>query len=119
MKVTTDRELNELIKELENNPTSFYLTDKETWGNNIAQSVDERVDWVKEIESGHEDWGDYTEEEKNERLVELRNEIESRKKTLAEGMIKPSTDLSESLSAEHCGCLLFDCKRHGNKKNDN
>lgn len=97
---------------------SLYSTDKETWQNKINQGIDERLEWIKEIESGHEDWEDYSEGEKNERLIELSSEIELRKKTISEGMKKPNIDLSESLWVEYCGCLLFDCKRHGNMKND-
>lgn len=98
---------------------SLYQTNTTTWKNQISQSINERVDWIKEIESGHEDWEDYSEEEKRERLIELKSEIELRKNTLSEGMPKPKLDLSESLLVEDCGCLLFDCKRHGNRKNDN
>lgn len=97
---------------------SLYLTDKETWRNKINQSIDERLDWIKEIESGHEDWEDYSEDEKNERLIELSSEVDLKKKILTEGIKKPNIDLSESLWVEYCGCLLFDCKRHGNMKND-
>jgi len=97
---------------------SLYSTDKETWRNKINQSIDERLEWIKEIESGHEDWEDYSEDEKNERLIELSSEVNLRKKTISEGIKKPNIDLSESIWVEYCGCLLFDCKRHGNMKND-
>tara|TARA_R110001592_G_scaffold362246_2_gene675503 strand:- start:9 stop:1052 length:1044 start_codon:yes stop_codon:yes gene_type:complete len=97
---------------------SLYLTDEEKWRNKITQSIDERIDWVKEIESGHEDWEDYSEEEKCERLIELKSEIELRNETLSREMPEPKLDLTESLLVEHCGCLLFDCNRHGNRKND-
>lgn len=98
---------------------SLYSTDEVTWRNNIHQSIDERLERIKKIESGHEDWEDYSEEEKNEYLTDLTSEVDLRKKALSEGIKKPNIDLSERLWFEHCGCLLFDCKRHGNMKNDN
>lgn len=97
---------------------SLYLTDKETWQNEITQSIDKRVDWILEIERNNEDWKDYTEEEKSERLIELKNEIELRKEILSRGMNEPKLNLTESLLVEYCGCLLFDCTRHGNQEND-
>ena len=97
---------------------SLHLTDKETWRNKITQSISERVNWVKEIESGHEDWEDYSEEEKRERLIELKSEIDFRNETLSKRMKEPKLDLTDSLLVEYCGCLLFDCNRHGNQEND-
>ena len=38
--------------------------------------------------------------------------------TLSREVPEPKLDLTESLLVEHCGCLLFDCNRHGNRKND-
>jgi len=97
---------------------SLYLTDKETWENKITQSINEKLDRIKEIEDGHEIQEDFTEEEKREQLVELRSEIELRKNTLSTAMTKPNIDLSESLWVEFPACLLFDCNRHGNREND-
>lgn len=97
---------------------SLYLTDKKIWENNIYQSIDKKTAWIKEIENDHEDWKDYTTKEKQEQLVYLKSEIESRKKILSEGMAKPNINLSETLLAEYCGCLLFDCSTHKNIEND-
>jgi len=97
---------------------SLYSIDKGIWRNQINKEIDHRLEWIKEIETGHEDWKDYSEEEKNERIIELNSEVEKRRKTIAVGVKEPNINLSESLWAEYCGCLLFDCKRHGNLKND-
>lgn len=97
---------------------SLYITDNKLWREKIENSIDERKKWCEEIIGNHEDWNDYKEDEKQERLNELSNEIKNRQETLTTKLSKPIQDLGKSIWVEHCGCLLFDCKRHGNKKND-
>jgi tetratricopeptide (TPR) repeat protein len=97
---------------------SLFMTDNKLWREKINDSIDERKKWCDEIASNHVDWSECTIEEKKERLFELKEEIKVRQETLNNGMTKPILDLNESLTTEHCGCLLFDCKRHENKTND-
>lgn len=97
---------------------SLFKTDNNLWSEKINDSIVERKKWCNEIENNHEDWSEYTDEEKKERLTELTAEMKARQETLNNGMTKPIQDLSKSVLVEHCGCLLFDCKRHKNIKND-
>jgi len=97
---------------------SLYMTNNKLWRERINYSIDERKKWCKEIISNHEHWSEDTEEEKKERLTQLENEIKIRQEILANEMTKPIQNLTKSLLDEHCGCLLFDCKRHENRTND-
>ncbi|HEX8351073.1 MAG TPA: tetratricopeptide repeat protein [Hymenobacter sp.] len=97
---------------------SLYKTNNKLWIERINASIDERKKWSKEITSNHKDWIGNTEEEKKERLTELEKEIKVRQEILTKEMTKPIQDLNKNLTVEHCGCLLFDCKRHENKTND-
>ena len=97
---------------------SLFKTDNKLWNEKINGSIVERKKWCNEIENNHEDWSEYTDEEKKERQTELKAEIKVRQETLNNAMTKPIQDLSKSVLVEHCGCLLFDCKRHGNRNND-
>ncbi len=96
----------------------LFINDYKLWNEKINESIVERKKWCDKIESNHEDWIEYTNEEKKERLNELRDEIKIRQETLNNGMNKPIQELSISVFVEYCGCLLFDCKRHENRKND-
>ena len=49
---------------------------------------------------------------------ELKEEIKKREVILYNEMPKPSVDISKNVWYEYCGCLLFDCQTHNNKKND-
>ena len=97
---------------------SLYKTDKTIWEKQISKSIKERKEWIKEIKSNHEDWSDYTDKEKQERLNELQTEIQIREIFLENGMTKLEQEIIKSFCVEYCGCLMFDCKRHGNKEND-
>ena len=97
---------------------SLFITDNKLWRKKINDSIDERKKWCNEIANNHEDWSEYTSEEKTERLIELKSEIKIRQKTLNNVMTKPIQDLNKNIWVEYCGCLLFDCKRHECKKND-
>lgn len=97
---------------------SLFMTYNKLWKEKINDSIDERKQWCNEIESNHEDWIEYTDEEKKERLTELKAEIKIREEELNNGMTKPIQDLGKSVWVEHCGCLLFDCKRHENIANE-
>jgi tetratricopeptide (TPR) repeat protein len=97
---------------------SLYQTNKPIWSKQINKSIKERTEWIDEINSNHEDWSEYSTQEKQERLNELRVEIQTSENTLKTEMTKPKQEIKKSLWVEYCGCLMFDCKRHGNKEND-
>lgn len=97
---------------------SLFMTDNKLWREKINDGIVERKKWCEEILSNHKDWSENSSEEKKERLTELNAEIKVRQEMLNNGMTKPITDLNKSVWIEHCGCLLFDCKRHESKKND-
>jgi tetratricopeptide (TPR) repeat protein len=97
---------------------SLYRTNNKLWKKQIKKSIEERKKWCNEIETNHEDWSEYTNEEKLERLSEFKSEIKIRQETVEKGMTKPIQDLAKSVLVEYCGCLLFDCKRHENQLND-
>jgi tetratricopeptide (TPR) repeat protein len=97
---------------------SLFMTDNKLWREKINDSIDERKKWCAEILSNHKDWSENSSEEKKERLTELKAEIQVRQEILNNGMTKPIQDLNKSVWVEHCGCLLFDCKRHESKTND-
>uniref|UniRef100_UPI00404AEE12 tetratricopeptide repeat protein n=1 Tax=Flavobacterium sp. TaxID=239 RepID=UPI00404AEE12 len=97
---------------------SLFKTDQTLWNEKINDSINERKQWYNEIESNSDDWIAYTDEEKKERQNEFKTEIKMREETLSTGMTKPIQDLSKNIYVEFCGCLLFDCKIHKNKEND-
>ncbi len=97
---------------------SLYITDYEIWKEKLNESITERMKWCDEIKNNHEYWSEYTDKEKREKLAGIEKEIKVRLQALNNGMTKPIIELSENLLIEHCGCLLFDCKTHNNRKND-
>lgn len=97
---------------------SLFKTDNKLWNKKIKDSIDKRKKWCTEIESNHENWSEYTDEEKKERQAELKTEIKVRQEALNNTMNKPVQDLNTSVFVEYCDCLLFDCKRHENRMND-
>ncbi|MCP4442914.1 MAG: tetratricopeptide repeat protein [Aureispira sp.] len=99
---------------------SFVLaqTDKDLWLEIIQDEITDRKKWLDEIQNNHEDWEDLSTEEKQTRSEEFRVEIASREKAIQTGMGKPQLDINHYLRIEYCSCLLFDCKRHKNKADD-
>ncbi len=98
---------------------ALYTIDIKTWENEINKSIKQRNNFILEIENGHEDWENYSKEDKKEVLNEFKNEVKLKEEVLSKGMIEPILDLSKQLYIEYCGCLLFDCHKHGNRKDDN
>jgi tetratricopeptide (TPR) repeat protein len=91
------------------NPTLFDET--------INSLIDERREWIIELDNEHEDWEDYSPADKLERIEELREEIKLRESLKVKfEMGKPDSKLT--LFNEHCGCLLFGCEMHGNPMDD-
>ncbi|RYM32106.1 tetratricopeptide repeat protein [Brumimicrobium glaciale] len=97
---------------------SLYLIDRVKWNLLIKNLVDEKMVLLKEIESGHEDWDEYSVEEKKERIQDLKEEILIGEEALIDKFNLPIPNLKDHIIPEYAGCLLFDCKRHGNIKND-
>jgi len=97
---------------------SLYKTNNELWFETINKRILELKEWYSEIENNHDDWSDYTDEEKEEQLIDIKGEIKVKQEILSKGIAKPIINLNKSIWEEHCGCLLFDCKRHNNIVND-
>jgi Flp pilus assembly protein TadD len=97
---------------------SLFVTDKNNWNSQHNKMIAERENLIVEINTQPEDLGFDSEKEKNERLAELKCEIENIKELIKNGITKPDLDLSENVWIEPCGCLLFDCKRHENQPDD-
>lgn len=97
---------------------SVYLTNKEIWKNSLLESIKEKENWIKDIETGEDDDEYENEDEKNQQIKELYSEIESLRIMLENGLEEPLPKFENYLSVEYCGCLLFDCKRHENRKDD-
>ncbi|MCU4677310.1 hypothetical protein N7931_16930 [Catenovulum sp. 2E275] len=96
---------------------AVYKVNPKLFNKTISTLIEERKEWIIELENDGEDWEDYTATEKLERIEELREEINVRaglKSNFEVG--KPNTNLT--LFNEHCGCLLFGCQTHGNPKDD-
>ncbi|QNR23848.1 tetratricopeptide repeat protein [Croceimicrobium hydrocarbonivorans] len=97
---------------------SLFLSDSDLWRKEITRNLNRRIDWIAEIEGDHERWADFSTAEKSEGLNEFKSEVAALTDTLERGMKKPQSDLLGFLLVEYCGCLLFDCSRHGNLEND-
>lgn len=97
---------------------SLFLTNRKKWEDQLIKGNEEREEWISEINNDDEDWVFESDEEKQERLSEINAEIMEREKLLKLGISKPEVNLKESFHLEHCGCLLFDCKQHGNISDD-
>ena len=97
---------------------SLFISDKKRWISHHQKMISEREDWIVEINTKPDEWDFDSEQEKNERLSELKNEISNIKGLISNGISKPDLDLNENVWIEPCGCLLFDCKRHENQPDD-
>ncbi len=97
---------------------SLFVTDKNKWISQHDKMITEREKWIDEINTKPEEWDFDSEQEKNERLVELKSEFSNIKELIKNGVSKPDTNLNENVWIEPCGCLLFDCKRHENQSDD-
>lgn len=97
---------------------ALYLFDKNQWISNLSESICDFQERIDQILCNHEDWQDLNEEEKEELISDNKKEIALRNNLLKNGLTKPYIDIEFSIKSEHCGCLLFDCKRHENIDND-
>lgn len=97
---------------------SLYKANYGAWEQRIVSRLEEKLTWIKEIENGHEDWADISDEEQQEQIAAFKQEIFQREHALEQGITKPTPDLTKSILVDYCGCLLFDCQWHGNPKDD-
>lgn len=97
---------------------SIYKTNKGVFNKELEKGISERQIWIEEINDNHPDWSEYSAEEKKERIIELETEIKYRENIESEFQNKPILKVDELLIVEPIYCLLFDCKLHGNLKND-
>lgn len=97
---------------------SLFISDKKRWISQHKKMISERENWIVEINTKPDEWDFDSEQEKNKSLSELKKEIKNINELISKGISKPDVDLSENVWIEPCGCLLFDCKRHKNKPDD-
>ncbi len=97
---------------------SLYKINKELWFEKINNRIIVLKEYYSEIENNHDDWSDYNDEEKEEQLIDIKEEIKIKEEVINKDIAKPIINLNKSIWEEYCGCLLFDCKRHNNIKND-
>lgn len=99
----------------------FYalnIVDKDLWIIKVKQEIKETENNLFELINNPEEAESLTEDEKQINIEEYKKEIEYLTYILSNGLTKPEVDFSKELHFEHCGCLLFDCKRHENIDND-
>ncbi|MCJ8280338.1 MAG: hypothetical protein MJK14_10630 [Rivularia sp. ALOHA_DT_140] len=100
-------------------PYLIYKKDIEKYHQLVNSEIEERKTWVKEINQNHQSWDDYNEAEKQERLIELKSEINQLNNLEIEfAADKPNIDINNQYFLESYGCLLFGCSFHGNLEND-
>ena len=88
------------------------------WEDQIDKYLNQKTNLIAEFENGNEEEDGCKTEERAERIIEIKEEINILTKTKESEVVKPRTNLVELLTPDHCGCLLFGCKTHGNIKND-
>lgn len=96
---------------------SVWKVDKKMYSSQIEKTVNEKKTYIVEIKSGHEDWEDETDEEKESSIIEFEEEIKNLK-DLEKSFINERPESRIDVWEEYCGCLMFDCKRCGNQPND-
>lgn len=100
-------------------PYLIYINDIDTFHKLVANEIDKQENWIKEIKENHQNWDDYSQEEKQEELVELKSEVlrlTNLEKKFA--LDKPNININDYYLLESCGCLLFGCDEHGNLQDD-
>ncbi|MEO1428176.1 MAG: hypothetical protein AAFV71_03750 [Cyanobacteria bacterium J06633_8] len=100
-------------------PYLIYINDIDTYRIIVAGEIDKQENWIKQIKDNHQNWDDYTEEEKQEELVELKSEVLRLSNLEAKfALDKPNININNYYLLESCGCLLFGCEEHGNLQDD-
>lgn len=91
----------------------IYKHDIEVFKKLVASEIE------KKNKDNDEYWKDDTEEEKQQELAERESEITRLTNLETEFAVdKPNIDINNYYFVESCGCLLFDCPRHDNLKDD-
>jgi tetratricopeptide (TPR) repeat protein len=96
---------------------SIFKTSPIMFDECIDKLIIERRDWICELENDHEDWEEWSTEEKFERIEELQLEIKVRQ-NLRSIFDKKKPEVRLTIMEEHCGCLLFGCFMHKNPFDD-
>lgn len=96
---------------------SLWKENNELYISQIEKSITEKKAYISEIECGHEDWEDETDEEKKSNITEFEREIK-KLSNLEKSFLNQRPISKIDVWEEYCGCLMFDCKRCGNQSND-
>jgi len=96
---------------------SIWIENKKIYWSTIEKSINEKRTFISEIESGHEDWVDETDDEKKSNILEFEREIK-KLLDLEKSFINRIPEAKVDVWEEYCGCLMFDCKRCGNQSDD-
>jgi tetratricopeptide (TPR) repeat protein len=92
-----------------------FKMNKDLFEKSINRSIDSNSKWIHEIESKNNNW---SEDDKKERIAELREDNSCLNKLGESFSNVPEADINGMIWMEPLGCLLFDCGRHGNKFDD-
>ncbi|MGB3757231.1 MAG: tetratricopeptide repeat protein [Rivularia sp. (in: cyanobacteria)] len=97
----------------------IYKNNTEVFKKLVASELEKKKTWIKANKDNDDYWEDDTEEEKQQELAERESEITRLTNLEAEFAVdKPNIDINDRYLLESCGCLLFDCPRHDNLKDD-
>ena len=108
-------------------PYLIYKFNRETYQKLVESEIQQRNNYIKQINDNHQDWEDYTQEEKQEEIVSLKSQINKLTKLETEFSQRPNIDIRDGTIVaavgdryivESCGCLLFGCLRHNNLEDD-
>ena len=97
---------------------ALYVVDKDLWITKVKQEIKDAENDISELINNTEEEEFLTEYEKQINIEDYKNKIKYLTHILSNGLTKPEVDFSKELHFEHCGCLLFDCKKHGHIDND-
>ena len=105
---------------IDNKEISYSLlkADKIFFDKLIYEEVATSLNNIKEIDNSHEDWEDYSNEEKSKEKEELTEKVKVYRSLYTDLESKPEINISEYIWAEQPGCLLFDCELHNNLLDD-
>ncbi|MEM9922865.1 MAG: hypothetical protein AAF915_03790 [Cyanobacteria bacterium P01_D01_bin.50] len=100
-------------------PYLIYKNDLGVFKKLVNDRIEKDKKWIKENKDNDEYWQDDTEEEKRQELAQRESQMTQLMNLEAEfALNKPNIDINNQLLLESSGCLLFDCVRHGNPKDD-
>lgn len=97
---------------------ALYVVNKDLCITKLKQEIKDVENDLLELITKPDEFEHLDEDDIKENIEDYKNKIEYLTNILSNGLTKPEVDFSKELRFEHCGCLLFDCKRHGNIDND-